>query len=178
MKILRVLKDKKGEGFIFTAIFILVFLMIFCLITEFIRLFIIAQGVRDAVQSAVISTVNDNYDDVYHSVRESYSAGYKPTESGFAESLDFGDVYGYLDELLGTVESDGKHVKYFDSGGIEFYISNLQINIKNLPLQSGNSENFEAEVSLLLEVPVKFGSEVFPNMKINLKLKAKYIPKF
>lgn len=178
MKIVKKIKEKKGEGLVYTVIFILIFIMIFCLISEFIRLFIISQGVRDAIQNAVITTINDNYDDVYHSAREGYTGGYMPSGEEFAESIDFSNVGGYIDELLGTVEESGSHIKYVGKGVKEFGISNLQVNIKNIPIQSSNEERFEADVRVMLEVPVKFGNEILPEMKINLKLKAGYIAKF
>lgn len=79
----------------------LVLLIIFTGISEYLRLLIVAQGVRDAVQAAVISTVVENYDEVYHGIREGYSGGYQPMAEDFYESLDYGDIYGRLDSILG-----------------------------------------------------------------------------
>ena len=81
---------------------VLILLMLFCSIAEFSRVWIIAQGVKEATQQAVISTVNDNYDDVYHAVREGYAAGWYPDGTGrWDESVDTGDVYGQLSDILG-----------------------------------------------------------------------------
>ena len=59
------------------------------------------------MQEAVISTVNDNYDDVYHGVREGYSGAYQPLAGDFEESLDYGDIYGRLDDILGLTYRGG-----------------------------------------------------------------------
>ena len=64
------------------------------------------------MQEAVISTVNDNYDDVYHGVREGYSGAYQPLAGDFEESLDYGDIYGRLDDILGLTYRGGYHTQY------------------------------------------------------------------
>jgi hypothetical protein len=111
-RICDILRNKKGTSFPLVVAVTLALVIIFCGISEYIRLMIIAQGVRDAVQSAVISTVNDSYDNVYHGVREGYSGAYQPGTSDFEESLDYGDIYGRLDQLLGLRKENGYHVKY------------------------------------------------------------------
>ena len=110
--------------------------MIFTGISEYFRLLIIAQGVRDALQDAVISTVSDNYDDVYHGVREGYSGGYQPTVEDFEESLDYGDIYGKIDIVLGIDLQNGYHVKTTSKGETEFKIRDLDVDIRNVPLAS------------------------------------------
>ena len=96
------MKNCSGEGYPLAAAVTLALLMLILIITQYAHLLIIASGVKDAMQKAVISTVNDNYADVYHAVREGYAAGYQPMGDGsFEESLDYGDIYGRLDELLG-----------------------------------------------------------------------------
>jgi hypothetical protein len=90
----------------------LALLLFLCAASEGIRLMIIAQGVRDAVQSAVISTVNDNYENVYHGVREGYSGAYQPSAAEFEQSLNYSDVYGRLDKVLGLTQENGYQVKY------------------------------------------------------------------
>ena len=107
-----ILRDRKGNGFPLAIAITLALVIIFCGISEYIRLLIIAQGVRDAMQTAVISTVNDNYDDVYHGVREGYSGGYQPMAGDFEESLDYGDIYGRLEEVLGLSYQGGTRVKF------------------------------------------------------------------
>ena len=95
----QILKDRRGVAFPLIIAIVLVLVMLMCCISEYFRLLIVAQGVRDAVQEAVISTVNDNYDDVYHGVREGYSGAYQPLAGDFEESLDYGDIYGRLDDI-------------------------------------------------------------------------------
>lgn len=158
----------------------LALVIILCGISEYMRLMIIASGVRDAVQSAVISTVNDNYDDVYHGAREGYSGCYKPVGSSWTDSIDYGDIYGRLDQALGLRTENGYHVKYAGDT-VEFRLSGLSVDIHNAPLAPSDPQNaqaFLADASILLEVPVSFGGKSLPPMRINLKMQAKYMPLF
>lgn len=180
MKLYNIIRDKRGTSFPLIVAVALALVIILCGIFEYMRLMIITSGVRDAVQSAVISTVNDNYDNVYHSVREGYSGGYKPSGSSWANRINYGDVYGRLDKALGLRSENGYHVKYAGKA-VEFKLSNLSVNIRNAPLAPSNSrgaQNFLADVSILLEVPVTFGGKSLPPMRINLKVQAKYMPLF
>lgn len=178
-KIYDIFKSKKGTSFPLIIAAALVLVILLCGASEYLRLVIIAQGVRDAVQSAVISTVNDNYDDVYHGVREGYAGAYLPADE-FEESLDYGDIYGRLDHLLGLNYTSGYHAKYTEDA-LEFRISNLSVDLKNMPLAPGNPDNsngFLADAEIRLEVPVRFGGKLLPPMVIKLKTQAKYMPLF
>lgn len=179
-KIKTLLKSERGTSFPLTVAITLSLLLILCGISEYMRLMIIASGVRNAVQSAVITTVDDNYDSVYQGAREGYSGAYQATGSSFAESLDYGDIYGQLDKLLGTKKSSGAHVKYAGSS-VEYTVSGLSVSIKNAPLapsNPGTAQKFLADVTVNLEVPVSFGGNVLPPMTIRVKTQAEYTPKF
>lgn len=139
---------------------------------------IIASGVRDAVQSAIISTVNDNYADVYHAVREGYAAGYQPDGSGFEDSVNYGDIYSYMDGTLGTRSVGSEHIKYAGSE-VEFKIYALSVDIENAPLApSTATRKFTANGWVTLEVPVKYGNKLLPPMRIRIKVKAAYTEVF
>ena len=179
-KLCAILKDNKGTAFPLIIAVTLALVIIFCGISEYIRLAIIAQGVRDAVQSAVISVVNDSYDDVYHGVREGYAGAFVPSANNFQESLDYGDVYGRLDGLLGLQSSGGYHVKYAGDA-LEFKLSGLSVDLDNMPLAPGSPDNahgFLADATIQLEVPVRCGGNMLPPMRINLRVQAKYMPLF
>lgn len=179
-KIKEILKDKKGSSFPLIIAVTLCLLMIFAGISEYFRLMIIAQGVRDALQDAVISTVNDNYDDVYHGVREGYSGGYQPLADDFEESLDYGEIYGRLDTILGLNQSSGYHIKTTSDGKVQFKIWNLDVDIRNTPIASGDIPNsrFKVDSTIMLEVPVSFVGRLLPSMRIKIKMSAGYTPKF
>ena len=175
-----IIKNKKGSSLPLIVAVTLALVIIFCGISEYIRLVIIAQCVRDAVQSSVISVVNDSYDDVYHGVREGYSGAYQPFAGEFEESLDYGDVYGRLDDLLGLRYESGWHVKY-TGDDVEFRLSGLSVDLSNMPLAPGSPDNangFLADAAILLEVPVYWGGKTLPPMRINLRVQAKYMPLF
>ena len=179
-KIYGIIRNKEGTAVPLIVAIALVLVIILCGITEYIRLMIIASGVRDAVQSSIISTVSDNYDDVYHGVREGYSGGYKPSGSSWSESIDYSDIYKRLDQTLGLRSESGYHVKYAGEA-VEFKLSGLSVNIRNsslAPSDPGSTPCFLADAVILLEVPVSFGGKSLPSMRINLKVQAKYMPRF
>jgi hypothetical protein len=179
-RIRQILKDKGGASFPLIIAITLSLVILFTGISEYFRLMIVAQGVRDAVQTAVISTVNDNYDDVYHGVREGYSGAYQPIAEDFEESLDYGDVYDRLDSILGLSYSGGYHEKRTSDGKLEFKVWNLEVDIRNAPFASGDqaSARFEADSTVMLEVPVSFGGKLLPPMQIKAKTSAGYTPRF
>ena len=177
-KFKKIMKDSSGDGFPLTAAVTLALLMVFLVITQYARLMITASGIKDVLQEAVISTVNDNYADVYHAVREGYAAGYQPTGNGFEESLQYGDIYGRLDTLLGLQKNGEYHVRITESGKVEYRICNLQIQIQNNGLASGRTTDFEATVTIELEMPVQFIQRILPDMRIQIRTKAAYTPKF
>jgi hypothetical protein len=175
-----IIKEKKGSSFPLAVAVALALVFIMCGIYEYMRLMIIASSVRDAVQSAIIATVNDNYDEVYSGVREGYSGGYALSGAVWEDRLDYGDIYSRLDRVLGLRESGGVHIKYAGEK-VEFKLSNLSVNIVNAtfaPSDPHGMQKFLADAAILLEVPVAFGGKTLLPMRINLKVKAGYIPKF
>lgn len=176
----QILKDRGGSSFPLIVAITLALVMIFAAISEYQRLLIVAQGVRDAVEDAVISTVNDNYDDVYHGVREGYSGGYQPVAGDFQESLDYGDIYGRLEDILGMTYRGGQRVKLTQEGKTEFRVWGLSVDIRNAPLASGDraGNRFVADCKIELEVPVSFGGQLLPPMRITVKTSAGYSPRF
>ena len=173
--IIKVLKDKRGSAYPLIPVVMLVLIMIFAAASEYMRMMIIAQGVRDAVQSAVIATVNDNYDDIYHGAREGYAGGYQPVGGAFEISIDYGDIYARLDELLGLSRSGGQHVKDLDNGVIEYALSDLVVTVQNVPLAPSDPENarkFTADATIRLMVPISFGGKSLPPMTIDLQVRA------
>jgi len=179
-RLINCFRDKKGSSFPLVIAVTFALVIIMCGILEFFRLNIIASGVKEAVQDAIIITVNDNYANVYHGVREGYSGGYLPDDSSFSYSVDTGDVYGHMDSTLGTTVESGKHMKY--SGDVvEYKLSGLEVTVRNAPLAPSsprNTQHFEADAVILLEVPVRFGGKQLPPMKIKLKVQAGYTEVF
>lgn len=170
-------KGARGDGFPMTIAVTLILILLFCCIGEYLRTAIIAQGVRDAVQQAVIATVSDNYDDVYHAVREGYAAGWSPTEDDWEESIDLGNIYANLSVTLGLVSDGENYVKYAGED-VEFTLSDLSVEIQNNGLGSGESDGYTATAAVHLEVPTAFAGSVLPPIPIDLKIQAKYMPKF
>lgn len=151
--------------------------MFFTAASQYIWLMIIASGVRDAVQSAIIATATENYGNLYNGIRESYAGGYSLTGESWSERLSGGSVYSRLGRLLGITSSGNKYTK-FNSDGEEFSVYGLSTNVENAPSSTDGIQQFEATTFIDLEVPLSFCSEVLPPMKIRLKVKSKYTPKF
>ena len=101
MKVVKILRSKKGFSAPWTVVIAIAALMFFVVAWQFLRLMTIAAGVKDAVQSAVISTSVANYGNVYDGIREGYSGGYRLSGNSWKEAVSKGNIYGRLDNLLG-----------------------------------------------------------------------------
>lgn len=180
----KILKDRRGTSFPLVIAVTLALVILLCGVSEYFRLQIIAAGVREAVEDAIISTVNDNYYGVYHGAREGYSGAYLPFgENTWEPTISEGDVYDYLDDVIGTRQSGGRHVKYAGDSrtAVEFIIDRLSVEVRNAPLAPSdprNAQRFEADAVIRLEVPVRFGGRLLPSMFITLKVQAGYIEVF
>ena len=172
-----ILTDKKGNMFPLVVAVTIVMLFFILVVSEYMRLMITAAGIKDAMESAVISTVNDNYNEVYHSVREGYAAGYEPEGEAFAESVDYGDIYGRMCFLLGLEEDGDGYVRLDSYGGREYRLSGLSVTLPNtsLAMEGGH---YYADASIKLEVPVRFAGKIITDMEIHLKARAAYTEKF
>lgn len=177
MKLLRILKSNRGDGYPLVVAVTLALLLVFCVAAEYFRLNIIVQGVRDAAAQSVISVISDNYDDVYHSTREGYAAGWYPTDDAWDESTDIGAVYTQLTTTLGLAYENGAYMKY-SGEDVEYTLSGLEVEVDNNALSSGEAEGFLADVTIVLDVPTCFCGVPLPSLHLTLETQAKYIPKF
>lgn len=170
--ILKVLKDKSGLSYPLTIAIVIGLFLLFLVVTEYMKMIIICGGVKDSFEEAIISVVNDNYNEVYHCVREGYAAGYEPNgDETFYASIDTGDVGGRLSSLLQLSDNSGQLTRAGTDGAVEYTISNIHVSIHNAPMvRSG--EDFYAEGTLLLKIPVRFAGKMIANLPINLKVKA------
>lgn len=180
MTITNKLREKKGSIFPLTIAIVLTLFIIFAGISEYLRLKLIVSGIEEAIQSAVISLSIENYDNIYSSSRDGYSGGYKYNDDKdrWEEKLHTEDVFNKVDELLDLRIEEDSHVKVID-GEYEYKLSDLDVNIINTPFgTSSNGDVFEADSFISLEVPLSFGWEHLPPLKIRLKVKSEYMAKF
>ena len=178
MTIKKVMKDRRGTSTPLTIALILGLLLLICAMAEFFRLGIIVQGVRDGLQQAVITVATTNYDETYNGLREGYSGGYALSGESWQENLDYDDVYNRLDNLLETTEAGGYHIKG-DKSGYEYRLSGLSVDIENTPLTPGSADNnFEADARITIEIPLSFGWGKLPPLKMELRTRSAYMPKF
>ena len=144
------------------------------------RLMVIASGVRDAVQSAMIDVATENWDDAYNGLREGYSGGYTLSGTDWVVKLDTGDVYSRLESALGVKKEGAKYVKY-TSPDVEYTLSDLSVSLQNAPLaptSTGGIPQLSATGTVDVEVPLSFGWRHLPPLKITMKLKGGFTPKF
>lgn len=176
----KLIASKRAFSAPWAVIIALIGIMFFTAASQYIRLMIIASGVRDAVQSAVIATATENYGNLYNGIREGYAGGYALTGESWSERLSGGSVYSRLGRLLGITSNGSKYTK-FNSDGEEFSVYGLSTTVENAPFAPASTDGiqqFEATTFIDLEVPMSFCSEILPPMKIRLKVKSKYTPKF
>ena len=177
----KVLRRRDGNSTPTTVALVLGLLLCICAMAEFFRLLVIVQGVRDGVQQAVVAVMTTNYDEAYNGLREGYSGGYRRYGSQWVENLDYSDVYHRLDQLLGTSRQGSYHVKVQaqEGGGYEYRLSGLSVEITNTPLTPRNaSRNMEADVKITIEVPFSFGWGFVPPLRMEIRTRAAYMPKF
>lgn len=174
------LKDKSGKGAPLILAVVLVCIILSTAVFEYARLIIVAQGVRDTVQSAVIDVATENWDEAYAGLREGYSGGYRLSGSHWYRNVTTGNVYGRLKEVLGLQYKSGKYVKYSGSQP-EYTVSGLSISVANAPLAPSDPNSISQLTvtgTITVEVPLSFGWGHLPSMKINMKFKSVYVPKF
>ena len=174
---MRVLKND-GNATILAAVICLAIVMIMCAVSEYMQMLIISGGIKSALQSAVLSSVVGNYDEAYSQLREGYSGGYVYSDEGFSESMDEGNIYARLDELLVLREIGDEHIKYANDL-VEYKISNLRTEMQNADLAQGNADkNLNITALIDVTIPVRFGGRELMPIMYTLKVKASYTPKF
>ena len=89
------------------------------------------------------------------------------------ESYQYGDIYGRMDSILGLQPDGDCHISRGAGGDVEYRIRNLQVAVRN-----GGASSFEITATVDLEMPVRFIMHLLPDMKITVRTKAAYTPKF
>ncbi|PHS29909.1 MAG: hypothetical protein COA82_12130 [Alkaliphilus sp.] len=171
---MNILRNKDGNAAILACAIVICLMLLFSVISEYFRLKIIAEGVRSAVQSSVISVAVQNYDEVFTTLREGYSGAFELDGGSWKSRVDKGSVMSNLSDFLGLVNG-----RRYSGQRLEYEISNLDVNILNTTFaDTSNSETFKAEVFWNLEVPLSFGWDMLPPLRIQMKVKAGYTARF
>lgn len=176
----RCLTDRSGSGAPLILAIVLAVILISTSVFEYMRLLIVAQGVRDSVQSAIVDVASQNWDRVYPGLREGYSGGYALSGSDWYENVSSGNVYGRLQSVLGLKQESGGYVKYAGET-LEYRLSGLNLDVENAPLapsKAGADAQLNVTGEIMVEVPLSFGWEHLPMMKITMRLRSQYVPKF
>lgn len=172
------MKNNKGNATILAVVICMSLLLVMCVIFEYMQMLIINSGIRNAVQSAVVSSVVANYDETYSQLREGYSGGYAYMDNDFVETVDTGNVYARLDELLALTEEGRVHTKH-NGTAKEYSISNMRIEFENTDFAQGDAvKNLNGTVYIDVEIPVRFGGRELTPIRYTMRVKASYLPKF
>lgn len=180
IRVNKILRNNSGNSAPLMLAVVLAVIILSCAVFEYMRLTVIATGVRDAVQSAMIDVATENWDDAYNGLREGYSGGYVLSDTDWVVKLDSGDVYSRLERTLGGNRENGKYVKYTGSN-VEYTLSGLSVSMQNAPIapsDSGSISQLSATGMVDVEVPLSFGWGHLPPLKITMKLKGGFTPKF
>lgn len=176
----KILRQASGNSAPLMLAAVLIVILLSCTVFEYMRLMVIASGVRDSVQSAMIDVATKNWDDSYNGLREGYSGGYTLSGTDWVVRLDAGDVYSRLESTLGVRRETGKYVKYAGPD-VEYTLSGLSVSMQNAPLapsSTGSISQLSATGTVDVEVPLSFGWGHLPPLKITMKLKGGFTPKF
>ncbi|HBI52413.1 MAG TPA: hypothetical protein DDX72_06490, partial [Ruminococcaceae bacterium] len=113
-------------------------------------------------------------------IREGYAGGYKYKQGSWNERITTGNIYGRLSNLLGLKNVGGKYCSVNDDR-VEYAVYGLSVNIDNSPFAPSSTngiQEFQATSKITLEVPLSFGGDLLPPMKVDLLVKSRYMPKF
>jgi uncharacterized protein (UPF0333 family) len=174
------LLNNKGN-FSIPAIFIALFILLVTFgVFEYFRVQIIAKGTRDAMQTVITQSCTENYDKLYNGLREGYSGGYQLDKNQWTENMDNGNIESLINKQLGTQKSGNGFIKYIDDK-VEFEISDLSVEMTNTPFAPNNTKDlpkFTGTAEYTLTVPLSFGWQGLPPMKIHMKAVSGYTAKF
>ena len=176
----KIIKNNDGSSAIWITAVIFFLLVVLATGFEYIRLNIIAKGTRDAMQTVITQSCTANYDKLYNGLREGYSGGYQLDKDKWTENIDNGDVDNLVSKQLGTQKNGNGFVKYLDDK-IEFEISDLSVEMTNTPFAPNDTEDvskFTGTAEYTLTVPLSFGWQNLPSMKIHMKAVSGYTAKF
>jgi uncharacterized protein (UPF0333 family) len=173
------LLNNKGN-FSIPAIFIALFILLVTFgVFEYFRVQIIAKGTRDAMQTVITQSCTENYDKLYNGLREGYSGGYQLDKNQWTENMDNGNIESLINKQLGTQKSGNGFIKYIDDK-VEFEISDLSVEMTNTPFAPNDTDvpKFKGTAEYTLTVPLSFGWQNLPPMKIHMKAVSGYTAKF
>lgn len=175
-KINCILSNNHGNGLISLLWLSIIIFLLASVGYEYMRLHIISSGVKDALQNAIIAVATENYDNTQYALQDSYVGAY--SNEGVLQ-LDKGDIMAEMDELLGL--NDNHIATSFDSE-MEFQLSNLEVDIKQAnynPAQSGDGPGkYVVDGTITIVVPLNFGWDLLPPVKMNLKTSAGWGSKY
>ena len=179
-RIKAILKNKSGSGTPLILAVVLICLLLSTAVFEYMRLLVVAQGVRDSVQSAVVDVATENWDEAYAGLREGYAGGYRLSGTRWYRNVTSGNVYARLKQVLGLKYQGSKYVKYAGSA-VEYKISGLYVSVSNAPLapyNPGGVSQLTVTGTITVEVPHSFSFGKLPPMRITMRFKSVYVPKF
>lgn len=177
------IKDKKGSGYILSAVIVIVLAMIFFFIAEDSRTQMTISSVRDGLESIATNISTNNEDFIYQSQREGYFTSNVLENDKWQPKIDKSNLDKFIKETLGASKEGNSYVKKNKEGKVDFKLSNVQVNITNPKLAPSDSEKnkstFTVEVKGNVEVNKMFSIvSDSKNVKTCVGSKVGYMPKF
>ena len=182
-KLIRNIKNKNGNGIIFSCILVLAFMMILAVMLEYSRTYTATENIRDMIESTVSSIATNSYEKVYPSQREGYFSTYEYNGTSWKSNIKNIDLDKYLNEKLGVKKENGVYVKKNKSGEKEFELTDVKLNMSYPEIaptdEEKNKDNFSVELTANVKIYKSFTSFITKDT-VNVKLGAKagYMAKF
>lgn len=152
-KINYILNNNNGNGLISLLWLMMIIFLLSSIAYEYMRLNIISSEVKETLQNAVITVATQNYDNTQYTLQDGYVGAY--SNEGVLQ-LDKGDIMDQMSGLTSMVE-----------------LSNLEVNInqsKYNPSTFGDeSGKYIIDSSIQITVPLNFGWDLLPPIKMTLK---------
>ena len=182
-KLIRNIKNKNGNGMIFSCVLVLVFIMIFTVMLEHSKTYMLTESIRDGMESAVTSVATNNCNKVYSSQREGYFTNYEYDANSWQKSVENTNLDNYLSESLGVKKESNTYVKRSKDGEKEFELTNVQLNVTSPEIapteKNKNKETFNIELVGNVKIYKSFASFLTDKeTNVTLGAKAGYMPKF
>lgn len=158
MKLFKPLNNNRGgANILILGIFVFLFLMtILATLFQNYALFSTVYATQDSMQKTALTILSRQTETTYASKRESNHGAYTPTGSDWLESIQSVDAVAQLNTMVKATRQGDTLIRYGSDHTVLYRLKNIRFTIENPKIHQ--QQTLKATLSLLLEVPVRFGS--------------------